>query len=397
MTVRFDAMVDPDLDEEDLALRDLVRSFAEREARPLSVEFEARAEDPGELYRTLGSLGLTGIPFAEAYGGGGRPYRTYLLLIEELARAWAALAVGLGVHTLVCDAVQRFGDEALRAELLPGMLAGERFGAYALTESSSGSDAASLRTRAVPREGGYRLTGRKQFCTRGGEADHVLVMARTGGEGPRGISAFVVDRGSPGFRPSRTEAKMGWRSSPTWELVLDDCEVPEGRRLGAEGEGFRVAMAALDAGRLGIAACAVGIAQAALDAAVRFARERDQFGQRIVDFQGVQFLLADMATGVEAGRALYRRAARLKDAGAPYSTEASMAKLFCSDMAMRVTTDAVQVHGGYGYVEEFPVERYMREAKALQIVEGTNQIQRVLIGRTLGGGMGRGMGGGAGA
>jgi alkylation response protein AidB-like acyl-CoA dehydrogenase len=363
---------------------ELVRSFAEREARPLSVEFEARAEDPAALYRKLGTLGLTGIPFAEKYGGSARPYRSYLILVEELARAWAALAVGLGVHTLVCDAVQRFGDEALRTELLPAMLAGERFGAYALTESSSGSDAASLRTRAVRSGAGYVLTGRKQFCTRGAEADHVLVMARTGGEGPRGVTAFVVDRGSPGFRPSRTEAKMGWRSSPTWELVFEDCEVPEARRLGAEGEGFRVAMAALDAGRLGIAACAIGLAQAALDAAVRFARERDQFGQRVVDFQGIQFMLADMATGIEAGRALYRRAAELKDAGARYSTEASMAKLFCSDVAMRVTTDAVQVHGGYGYVEDYPVERYMREAKALQIVEGTNQIQRMLIGRALG-------------
>jgi len=375
---------DVGLDEEDLALRELVRSFAEREARPLSVEFEARAEDPAALYRKLGTLGLTGIPFAEKYGGSARPYRSYLILVEELARAWAALAVGLGVHTLVCDAVQRFGDEALRAELLPAMLAGERFGAYALTESSSGSDAASLRTRAVRLGAGYALTGRKQFCTRGGEADHVLVMARTGGDGPGGVTAFVVDRGTPGFRPSRTEAKMGWRSSPTWELVFEDCAVPEARRLGAEGEGFKVAMAALDAGRLGIAACAIGLAQAALDAAVRFARERDQFGQRVIDFQGIQFMLADMATGIGAGRALYRRAAQLKDAGARYSTEASMAKLFCSDVAMRLTTDAVQVNGGYGYVEDNPVERYMREAKALQIVEGTNQIQRMLIGRTFG-------------
>jgi alkylation response protein AidB-like acyl-CoA dehydrogenase len=372
------------MDPVDEELRDLVREFAEREARPVSAEFEARAEDPAALYRKLGALGLAGIPFAGEYGGGGRPYRSYLILIEELARAWLALALGLGVHTLVCDAVQRFGDDALRAGVLPAMLAGERFGAYALTESSSGSDAASLRTRAVRSEGGYALTGRKLFCTRGGEADHVLVMARTGGEGPGGISAFLVDRDSPGFHPSRTEAKMAWRSSPTWELVFESCPVPEGRRLGAEGEGFKIAMAALDAGRLGIAASAIGLAQAALDAAVRFARERDQFGRRVVDFQGIQFMLADMATGIEAGRALYRRAAQLRDDGARYSTEASMAKLFCSDVAMRVTTDAVQIHGGYGYVEDYPVERYMREAKALQIVEGTNQIQRMLIGRALG-------------
>jgi alkylation response protein AidB-like acyl-CoA dehydrogenase len=379
--------VNPDqvgLDEDDLALRGIARDFVERSALPAVAGYEARSEDPGPLYRQLGELGLTGIPFQEEYGGSGRPYRSYLLVVEELARAWVALAVGLGVHTLVCDAVTRFGSAELKDSLLPGMLAGERFGAYALTEASSGSDAASLRTRAAAVPGGYALTGRKQFCTRGGEADHVLVMARTGGAGPRGISAFIVDRGTPGFTPSRVESKMGWRSSPTWELVFDDCEIPEGRRLGAEGEGFAVAMAALDAGRLGIAAVSVGLAQAALDAAVSYSREREQFGQPIASFEGIQFLLADMATGIEAGRALVRRATDLKDAGAPYSPQASMAKLFCSDTAMRVTTDAVQVLGGYGYVEDFPVERFMREAKALQIVEGTNQVQRMIIGRRLG-------------
>jgi alkylation response protein AidB-like acyl-CoA dehydrogenase len=373
---------DVGLDEEELALREVVRAFVEREARPQSVVFEARAEDPTAVYHKLGAMGLAGLPFDGAHGGSDRPYRTYLLTVEELARAWLAVAVGLGVHTLVCDAVQRFGDPALKEELLPDLLAGRRFGAYALTEASSGSDAASLRTRAVRSASGYVLTGRKQFCTRGGEADHLLVMARTGGEGAAGVSAFVVDRGTPGFRPTRTESKMGWSSSPTWELEFEECEVPLSRRLGSEGEGFRVAMAALDAGRLGIAACGVGLAQAAFDAAARFARERDQFGRHIVDFQGIQFMLADMATGIEAGRALYRRACQLKDAGAAYWVQASMAKLFCTDVAMRVTTDAVQIHGGYGYVEDYPVERYMREAKGLQIVEGTNQIQRMIIGRS---------------
>ena len=342
----------------------------------LAVEYEERAEDPLPVYRELGAKGLAGLPFDPAYGGGGRPYREYLDLIEGLARSWVALAVGIGVHTLVCDAVQRFASVETRRELLPAMLAGERFGAYALTESSSGSDAASLRTRAKKTEDGYAITGRKQFCTRGGEADHLLVMARTGGDGPKGVTAFVVDRQTPGFRPAHTERKMAWRSSPTWELVFENCLVPGHRRLGAEGEGFTIAMAALDAGRLGIAACAVGLAQAACDGAVGHARAVQAGGGDVE--QGTQFMLADMATGIEAGRVLYQHAASLKDRGGPYSQQASMAKLFCTDMAMRVTTDAFQIAG------DTRSARFFRESKALQIVEGTNQIQRMIIGRRLG-------------
>jgi len=343
----------------------------------LAAEYEERAEDPLPVYRELGAKGLAGLPFDPAYGGGGRPYREYLDLIEELARSWIALAVGIGVHTLVCDAVQRFATEEARRELLPAMLAGERFGAYALTESSSGSDAASLRTRARKTEGGYAITGRKQFCTRGGEADHLLVMARTGGDGPKGVTAFVVDRHTPGFQPAHRERKMAWRSSPTWELVFEHCRVPDERRLGAEGEGFAVAMAALDAGRLGIAACAVGLAQAACDEAVGHVRAVQAAGAGDVE-QGTQFMLADMATGIEAGRVLYQHAASLKDRGVPFSQQASMAKLFCTDMAMRVTTDAFQIAG------DGLTARFFRESKALQIVEGTNQIQRMIIGRRLG-------------
>lgn len=372
------------LSEDEVALREMVSEFAETKAVRLSEEYEQRSEDPAAVYSELAKLGLAGIPFDPDYGGGGGTYRSYLLVVEELARAWVSLAIGLGVHTLACDAIQRYGSNELKKELLPSMLSGERFGAYALTEPASGSDAASLRTRAVPEGGSYRLGGQKQFCTRGGEANHVLVMARTGEEGAAGISAFIVDKDTPGFKPSKTEDKMGWRSSPTWEIVLEDCLVPLSRLVGEEGMGFRIALSALDAGRLGIAACAIGLGRAALDAAVKFAREREQFGKRIIDFEGIQFLIADMATQLEAGRALYRRAAELKDAGAPYSKEASMAKLFCSDAAMRITTDAVQIHGGYGYIEEYPVERFMREAKALQIVEGTNQIQRMVIGRSFG-------------
>jgi alkylation response protein AidB-like acyl-CoA dehydrogenase len=343
----------------------------------LAAGYEERGEDPLPVYRELGAKGLAGLPFDPAYGGGGRPYREYLDLIEELARSWVALAVGIGVHTLVCDAVQRFATDQTRRELLPAMLAGERFGAYALTESSSGSDAASLRTRAKKTEGGYAITGRKQFCTRGGEADHLLVMARTGGDGPKGVTAFVVDRQTPGFRPAHPERKMAWRSSPTWELVFENCHVPDDRRLGAEGEGFTIALAALEAGRLGIAACAVGLAQAACDEAVGHIRAVRAAGGGEGE-QGTEFMLADMATGIEAGRVLYQHAATLKDRGAPYSQQASMAKLFCTDMAMRVTTDAVQIAG------DGPTARFFRESKALQIVEGTNQIQRMIIGRRLG-------------
>lgn len=364
-------------------LRDLVREFMDREGRELSNEYEERGEDPADVYTKLGELGLTGLPFDPEHGGGGQSYGTYLLVIEEIARGWLALAIGLGVHTLCCDGIQRFGNKTLIDKYLTEMLEGKKFGAYALSEPASGSDAASLRTRAEKSNGSFELNGQKQFCTRGGEADRVLVMARTGGEGPSGISAFIVEAGTRGFHPSKTEHKMGWRSSPTWELSFDACKVPQQNLVGEEGQGFSIALSALDAGRLGIAACSIGLAQAALDAAVTFASDREQFGSRIVDFQGIQFMLADMATHIEAGRALYRRAAQLKDAGAPYSTEAAMAKLFCSDTAMRVTTDAVQIHGGYGYIEEYPVERYMREAKALQIVEGTNQIQRMIIGRRL--------------
>ncbi|MCA1840775.1 MAG: acyl-CoA dehydrogenase family protein [Actinomycetota bacterium] len=371
------------LDETQRALRDLVRDFAQKTAGPASAGYEERSEDPAPVYRQLAELGLCGLPFDPDFGGGGQTYVTYLSVIEELAQVWVALAIGLGVHTLCCDGIQRSGSSDLKNSLLPAMLSGEKLGAYALSEPSSGSDAASLRTRAEKVGGSYSLTGQKQFCTRGGEADHVLVLARTGGEGPSGVSAFIVDKGSKGFVGTKTENKMGWRSSPTWELVFDGCEVAPSRLLGAEGEGFKIALSALDAGRLGIAACSIGLSQAALDSAVKFATEREQFDKRIIDFQGIRFMLADMATAIEAGRTLYRHAASLKDAGLAYSKEAAMAKLFCSDTAMRVTTDAVQIHGGYGFVEEYPVERFMREAKALQIVEGTNQIQRMVIGRHL--------------
>jgi alkylation response protein AidB-like acyl-CoA dehydrogenase len=371
------------LDDDQRALANLVREFAGAEARPASAHYEDRSEDPAPLYAQLAELGLTGLPFPEELGGGGQPYGTYLIAIEEIAYAYVALAIGLSVHTLCAFAVDTFGTDAQRKEILARLAAGEWFGAYSLSEPSSGSDAVALRTRAARSNGGYRLNGSKVFCTRGAEADVVLVMARTGEEGSKGVSAFLVEKGTPGFSGVKKEDKMGWRSSPTWALAFDDAEIPATSRLGEEGEGFRIALASLDSGRLGIAACSIGLAQAALDEAVKFTTEREQFGQPVAANEGVQFMLADMATQIEAGRALYRRATALRDARQDYSMQAAQAKLFCSDVAMKVTTEAVQLHGGYGYITEYPVERYMREAKALQIVEGTNQIQRYVIGRKL--------------
>jgi alkylation response protein AidB-like acyl-CoA dehydrogenase len=371
------------LNDDERAVVDMVRSFATSEAAPAAADYEERSEDPAPLYAQLAELGLTGIPWAEEYGGGGQPYSTYLLVIEELAHAYLALAVGLSVHTLCSFAVSTFGTDEQKKEVLGKLTTGEWFGAYSLSEPSSGSDAAALKTRAVRSDGSYRLSGSKVFCTRGAEADVVLLMARTGEAGAKGISAFLVEKGTPGFSGGKKEDKMGWRSSPTWGLVLDDALLPESRRLGDEGEGFKIALASLDSGRLGIAACGIGVAQAALDRARQFTSEREQFGRAVSANEGVQFMLADMATKIEAGRALYRHAARLRDAGADYSLQAAQAKLFCTDVAMSVTTDAVQLHGGYGYITEYPVERYMREAKGLQIVEGTNQIQRYVIGRRL--------------
>jgi alkylation response protein AidB-like acyl-CoA dehydrogenase len=363
-----------------------VREFVTDRAAPEAAGFEEKKEFPRDLFRQLGEMGLCGIPYDEAYGGASQPYLTYLAVLEEIATGFFSLALALSVHHLSAFGVHEFGSEDLKRKYLPRLLSGEWLGAYALSEASSGSDAASLRTKAERRNGGYRLSGAKRFISHGGEAEFYLVMARTGGEGPKGISAFAVEKGWPGFEFGKLEEKMGWQASPMRELIFEECEVAAENLVGEEGQGFTIALEGLDSGRLGIAACSVGLAQAAFDAAAGFARERRQFGRAVIEFQGLQFMLADMATQVEAARRLYREAARLRDAGEKYTIAASMAKLFASDTAMRVTTDAVQVHGGYGYMQEYPVERYMREAKALQIVEGTNQVQRMVIGRHLAGG-----------
>jgi alkylation response protein AidB-like acyl-CoA dehydrogenase len=369
--------------EEARELLALTRDLADNEVRPSAAEEEGAAEFPREVFRTLGRSGLLGLPYDERYGGGAQPYEVYLQVVEELAAARLTVGLGLSVHTLSCHALATFGSEAQREKWLPDMIGGEQLGAYCLSEPQSGSDAAALKTRAVREGDEYVVNGTKAWITHGGVADFYSTMVRTSDDGPRGISVLLVPAGTPGVSGAAPERKMGMKGSPTAQVLFDDAHVPAERLVGQEGQGFGIALAALDSGRLGIAACAVGVAQAALDYAVGYAKEREQFGRAIADFQGLSFMLADMATAVEAGRALYLAAARRRDAGLSFSKEAAMAKLFCTDAAMRVTTDAVQVLGGYGYTQDHPVERYMREAKVLQIVEGTNQIQRLVIGRTL--------------
>jgi alkylation response protein AidB-like acyl-CoA dehydrogenase len=369
--------------EEARELLALTRELMREELAPRASAYEAESRFPREVFRTLGKAGLLALPYPEEYGGGGQPYEVYLQVVEELATVWATVAEGVSVHTLACYPLAAYGTDEQRARWLPDLLGGELLGAYCLSEPQSGSDAAAMVTRAVRDGGDYVVNGTKAWITHGGEADFYSLLCRTSDDGSRGISCLLVDAATPGLSAAEPERKMGFTGSTTAQLRYDDVRVEADRLLGAEGQGFKIALSALDGGRLGIAACAVGLAQGALDAAIAWARERRQFGTTIIDFQGVSFLLADMATGVEAGRSLYLEAARRKDRGEPFGKQAAMAKLFCTDMAMRVTTDAVQVFGGYGYVSDFPVERYLREAKALQIVEGTNQVQRMVIGRHL--------------
>ncbi|MDX2675990.1 acyl-CoA dehydrogenase family protein [Streptomyces sp. NY05-11A] len=364
-------------------LMTLVRDLARREVAPRAAEEEEAGRFPRELFTLLSASGLLGLPYDCAYGGGGQPYEVYLQVLEELAAARLTVGLGVSVHTLASYALAAHGTHEQRAAHLPAMLGGGLLGAYCLSEPSSGSDAAALRTRAVREGDNWVITGTKAWTTHGGIADFYTVMARTGGEGARGITAFLVPGDAAGLSAAAPERKMGLKGSPTAQVHFDGVRIPDARRIGDEGQGFAIALAALDSGRLGIAACAVGVAQAALDEAVAYARQRRQFGRPIADFQGLRFLLADMATRIEAGRALYLAAARLRDAGRPFARQAAMAKLHCTDAAMQVTTDAVQVLGGYGCTADFPVERYLREAKVLQIVEGTNQIQRMVIARHL--------------
>ncbi|MFB7656655.1 MULTISPECIES: acyl-CoA dehydrogenase [unclassified Streptomyces] len=367
----------------------LVRDIAQREIVPSAAEEEDAGRFPREVFALLSDAGLLGLPYDAQFGGGEQPYEVYLQVLEEFAAARLTVGLGVSVHTLACYALAAYGTKEQQADHLPAMLGGGLVGAYCLSEPASGSDAASLRTKAVREGDDWVIDGTKAWITHGGIADFYTVMARTGEDGPRGITAFLVPGDAEGLSAAVPEKKMGLKGSPTAQIHFDGVRVSDDRRLGDEGQGFAIALSALDSGRLGIAACAVGVAQAALDEAVSYAAERRQFGKPISDFQGLRFMLADMATRIEAGRALYLTAARLRDAGRPFAKQAAMAKLYCTDAAMQVTTDAVQVLGGYGYTADFPAERYMREAKVLQIVEGTNQIQRMVIARHLAGPEGR--------
>jgi butyryl-CoA dehydrogenase len=336
-----------------------------------------------EIFRGLGEYGVTGVTLPEEFGGAGLSYLDYSLVLEEIAKTSVPYAVTISVSSMVQTILKDFGNKAQQEKYLPELTSGQEIGAFALSESHSGSDAAAMKTTAKKVEGGYILNGTKMWITSGGIAKTYIVMARTGGEGAKGVSAFIVTDGMKGFSFGKAEKKMGWKTSPTREIIFENCFVPDENRLLSEGEGFKVAMSGLDKGRVAIAAIGVGCAQRALDESIRYALGRHQFKQSIFDFQGLQFMLSDMATETESSRLLVHSAAQSIDSGSTNSKLCSMAKLKATDTAMKVTTDAVQVLGGVGYTSEYPVERFMRDAKVLQIVEGTNQIQRVVIARHL--------------
>ncbi len=374
-----------ELAEEQRMVQSLAREFAEQEVKPVAAECDREARFPHATVKRMGELGLLGITVPERFGGGGGDTLAYVLALEEIATACASHAVVMSVNnSLVCDPLLKFGTAAQHERFLRPLASGKGLGCFALTEPQAGSDATNQATLARRDGNGYVLDGRKVFITNGRESTVALVFAQTDpARGRRGISAFLVEKGTPGFTVPKVEDKLGLRASDTAEFVFEGCRVPEDNRLGPEGEGFHLAMRALDGGRIGIAAQAVGIARAALEAAVGYARERKSFGVPIGQHQMIQWMLADMATAVDAARILTWRAATLKDRGRPYGQAAAMAKLFASETAMRVTTDAIQVHGGYGYIKDYPVERFFRDAKITQIYEGTSQIQRLVIARAL--------------
>ncbi|USK33776.1 acyl-CoA dehydrogenase [Bacillus sp. F19] len=366
--------------EEQEMMRKMVRDFAQTEIEPF-VEKMEQGEFPREILRKMGSLGLMGIPIPEEYGGAGMDFTSYIIAIHELSKVSATVGVILSVHTSVgTNPILYFGSEEQKKKYIPKLASGEYLGAFCLTEPGSGSDAGSLKTKAVKKDGKYILNGSKVFITNGGEADTYIVFASTNPEGgTKGISAFVVEKNTEGLVIGKDEHKMGLYGSRTVQLSFEDAEVPFENLLGEEGDGFKIAMANLDVGRIGIAAQSLGIAQAALENSINYAKERVQFGKPISVQQGIGFKLADMATSVESSELLTYRAAFLRQNGLPCGKEASMAKLFASKTAMEVAIEAIQVYGGYGYTKDYPVERYFRDAKVCEIYEGTSEIQRIVI------------------
>jgi hypothetical protein len=373
------------LSEEQRLIRDTMRAFARERLAPNAARWDREHHFPREELAALGELGAFGMVVPEAWGGAGTDYVSLALALEEIAAGDGATSTIVSVqNSVVCGPVLAFGTDAQKEQYLRPLASGRKLGCFCLTEPQAGSDAGAIATRAEARDGDYVLSGVKQFITSGRNADVAIVFAvtdRTAGK--KGISAFIVDTDTPGFIVSRVEDKTGQRASDTAQITLDNCRVPAENRLGAEGAGYRIALANLEAGRIGIAAQAVGMARAAFDAALAYARERTSFGKPIIEHQAVNFRLADMATAIEAARALVLSAAVLRDAGQPCLKEASMAKLFASEMAERVCSDAIQIHGGYGYVTDFPVERIWRDVRVCQIYEGTSDIQRLVIGRSL--------------
>jgi acyl-CoA dehydrogenase len=373
------------LSDDQLMMQKMVRDFVEEEVMPQAVITDETHEFPLSLIQKMGELGLMGIPIPEEYGGAGSDFLSYVIAIEEIARGCGSTAVILAVHTSIGTfPILYFGTEEQKRRYLPKLARGEMIGAFALTESNSGSDASSLVTSAERKGDHYIINGSKRFISNSGYAGVYTLMASTDrSKGSHGITAFLVEPDTPGFIIGKKEEKMGLHGSSTCELIFEDMIVPIENRLGEEGQGFKVAMSLLDDGRIGIGAQALGLGQAAYEAALSYSQERVQFKQAIMNFQGIQFMLADMATQLEAARLLIYQAASKRDSGLSYSKEASMAKMFASDAAVKVTTDAVQIFGGYGYTKEYKVERYMRDAKITQIYEGTNQIQRILIAKHL--------------
>jgi alkylation response protein AidB-like acyl-CoA dehydrogenase len=360
-----------------------LKKFCQDSIEPHMEHDDSEGKFRMEIFQGLGEYGVTGVTLPEEFGGAGLSYLDYTYVLEEIAKASVPYAVTVSVSGMVQSILKDFGNKSQKEAFLPALTSGQEIGAFALSESHAGSDAANLKTTAKKVDGGYMLNGTKMWITSGGIAKTYIVMARTGGEGSKGVSAFIVRDGAKGFSFGKAEKKMGWKTSPTRELVFENCFVPEENLLLNEGQGFKVAMGGLDRGRVAIGAIGVGCAQRALDESIRYALTRQQFKQAIFDFQGLQFMLSDMATETEASRLLVHSAARSIDSDSANSKLCSMAKLKATDTAMKVTTDAVQVLGGVGYTSEYPVERFMRDAKVLQIVEGTNQIQRVVIARHL--------------
>ena len=371
--------------EESQDLIDLTREICAGQLAPMVDAAEEAAEFPRDTFALLGRAGLLSLPYAEELGGGGQPYEVYLQVVEEIASAWMSVAVGVAVHSLTCFPVAEYGTDQQRAELLPVMLSGQTLGAYCLSEAEAGSDVSAISTRATPTQDGsqYSIKGTKAWISHAGHADYYTAFVRTDDHPSKGLSCFVIPADTEGISFGAPERKMGMSCNTVRQVIFDGALVDNARLIGAPGSGMSIALHALDSGRLGIAAAATGLAQAALDVAAKYSREREQFGKAISEFQGLSFLLADMEAAVTSARATYLHAARLKDAGKPFTRQAAVAKLICTDAAMKVTTDAVQVLGGYGYTRDFPVERYMREAKVTQIFEGTNQIQRLVIARQL--------------